>query len=140
MPGVRAKSLELLVFLAVHRDGATLTDIRHAIWPDIADQRAAERLSTCLSNLRSTIRKALDNTDPHQPRASDLHTDPIAKAGGRYRLDPAIVSVDWWDLLDGQRSTPAGNVTATSATPITERNAYPWLSTALGHLMNTEES
>ncbi|MCI0688664.1 MAG: LysM peptidoglycan-binding domain-containing protein, partial [Sporichthyaceae bacterium] len=32
--GLRAKAVELLVYLALHRDGAALNDIMEALWPD----------------------------------------------------------------------------------------------------------
>src|SRR5262249_53900040 len=55
-PKLRAKSLELLVYLAVNRSGASLSDIMEAIWPEATLRRAGQRLSTCVGNLRGVIR------------------------------------------------------------------------------------
>src|SRR5207244_2638603 len=55
-PKLRAKSRELLVYLAVNRSGRSLSDIMEAIWPEATLSRAKERLSTCVANLRSVIR------------------------------------------------------------------------------------
>jgi hypothetical protein len=46
MDGLREAALELLVYLAVHRDGATLDDIKEAIHGDATRQRAAQRLTS----------------------------------------------------------------------------------------------
>jgi hypothetical protein len=134
--GVRAKSLELLVFLAVHRTGAALADICGAVWPDVPAQRATQRLSTCLSNLRGRLRSVLDSAgadDRHDPGA---RRDPIVNTGGHYHLDPAIVSVDWWHLLDAHRTDSAavapGDLQAAAAR-IADGRPYPWLHAAPIH-------
>ena len=124
MRGLRAKSIELLVYLAIHRDGVPLDQIIEAVWPGVPAQRAAQRLSTCLANLRTIIRAALPTTDP------DAKAEPIVNTGGHYHLAPAIIDVDWWQLLDEQATTD------TSAAALKEgwhlladRCDYPWLDT-----------
>jgi two-component SAPR family response regulator len=102
-PKLRAKSVELLVYLAVNRSGASLSDIMEAIWPDATLRRAGERLSTCVANLRGVIR-AVAATTMNIPEDTDQQTsrklEPVINSGGFYRLDPTIVSVDWWTMLD----------------------------------------
>ncbi|MEU1746643.1 LysM peptidoglycan-binding domain-containing protein [Micromonospora arida] len=96
--GLRAKSLELFVYLVVHRGGANLDDIMEAIWPDVTVSRASERLSTCAANLRTTIRSiAQTGTGPDDdtPRI-----EPVINTGGRYHLDPNLLDVDWWTVQD----------------------------------------
>lgn len=99
--GLRAKSVELLVYLAVHRRGASLNDIMEAIWPEATMRRAAERLSTCAANLRGVIRAqhTSDNSNTDADRAGK-QLEPVVNTGGHYHLDPSIVDIDWWRLLD----------------------------------------
>lgn len=96
--GLRAKSLELLVYLATHRDGAGLSDIMEALWPDAVVRRAAERLSTCVANLRGVIRSQAQGAAHADSARARL--EPVINTGGRYHLDSALLQVDWWDLQD----------------------------------------
>jgi DNA-binding SARP family transcriptional activator len=128
--GVRAKSLELLVFLAVHRGGVAVCDILDAVWPDVPAPRANQRLSTCLSNLRSVVRRAWQAADPDDVHAHGARPEPIVNSGGRYHLDPAIVSVDWWRLLDEQQSGPTpvtDEAISAAAARIADGHDFPWL-------------
>jgi two-component SAPR family response regulator len=96
---LRAKSIELLVYLAVNRAGAPLAQIMEALWPDATWRRASERLSTCVANLRHAIRGVLSDTFPDNT-PDDKRVEPVLNSGGHYRLDPAVVDVDWWTVLD----------------------------------------
>jgi two-component SAPR family response regulator len=96
--GLRAKSLELFVYLVVHRGGADLDDIMEAIWPDITVSRAADRLSTCVANLRNIIR-SVAQTDVHDSDEAPK-IEPVINTGGHYHLDPTLLQVDWWTVLD----------------------------------------
>ncbi|SCL25912.1 hypothetical protein GA0070624_3201 [Micromonospora rhizosphaerae] len=130
--GLRAKSMELLVFLVVRRNGAPLTEILHTVWPDVTMQKANQRLSTCLSNLRGIIRGALEAIDPadRDETADGPRPEPIVNTGGHYHLDPAIVTVDWWQLLDERRAcTPSATDAVVSAARarIADGYDYPWL-------------
>lgn len=116
MRGLRGKSVELLVYLAVHRDGTALSDIMEALWPEATWRRASERLSTCVGNLRGVLRAAhpsADDTDDDsgtantddkargdKTKAAVRKPDPIPNTGSRYHLDPTFVQVDWWTVLD----------------------------------------
>ncbi|RLK24735.1 DNA-binding SARP family transcriptional activator [Micromonospora sp. M71_S20] len=81
----RSAALQVLVFLAVHPDGATTTQLVHAIWPGLPAHTVTRRLYTTLSDLRATIRAATTV-------AIIEHTDD------RYRLDPDQIDVDLWRL------------------------------------------
>jgi two-component SAPR family response regulator len=103
MRGMRAKSMELLVYLAVRKDGASLGDIMEAIWPDATMRRASERLSTCVANLRGVIRAAAQpDTSIAAMQAGDARKrlEPVVNTGGHYHLDAAIIDIDWWTVLD----------------------------------------
>ncbi|GAA4474189.1 AfsR/SARP family transcriptional regulator [Phytohabitans houttuyneae] len=127
--GLRNKSIELLVYLAVHRQGASQADIVEAIWPDITPERALQRLSTCLANLRSVIRHA------RQPASNtDSTAEPVRYAAGNYRLNPDAITVDWWLIMDShtQPATTADDRAqlATTAATIAAGSTYPWIDIA----------
>jgi hypothetical protein len=129
--GLRAKSMELLVFLVVHREGATLGEILDTVWPDVTTQKANQRLSTCLSNLRGIIRGVLEATDRDET-SDGTRPEPVVNTGGHYHLDPAIVSVDWWQLLDEQRAgspSATDEVVTAARARIADGYDYPWLDT-----------
>lgn len=100
--GLRQHARQLLVYLAVHRDGANLPDIMETIWPDATLRRAAERLSTEVADLRRRIRQA----------ANDTNSQPVINTGGRYHLNPDLVEVDLWRLTD---TVQAANVSTDQA-------------------------
>jgi DNA-binding SARP family transcriptional activator len=91
--GLRHHARELLVYLAVHRNGARLPDIMEAFWPAATVRRAAERLSTETANLRRILRHA----------AGDAGIQPVVNTGGRYHLAPELIDVDIWQLSDALR-------------------------------------
>jgi len=96
--GLRRHASELLVYLAVHREGARLSEIMEALWPDATMRRAQQRLSTEVASLRRAIRTA----------AADPHVQPVVNTGGHYHLDPHAVDIDLWRLLD-HLNPPAGS-------------------------------
>jgi two-component SAPR family response regulator len=109
-PGIRSKAIELLVYLAVNRHGADLSDIMEALYPDANLRRAGERLSTVVADLRKHIRQAAAApADTEQPRKQRL--EPIPNTGSRYHLDPRIVRVDWWTVLDHYEATATATAT-----------------------------
>ncbi|WP_262285476.1 hypothetical protein [Micromonospora sp. MA102] len=81
----RSAALQVLVFLAVHPEGATTTDLVQAIWPGLPAHTVSGRLYTTLSDLRAGIRTATDATVLG-------HTDD------RYHLNAERVDVDLWRL------------------------------------------
>jgi hypothetical protein len=116
--GVRAKSQELLVYLAVNRAGATTADILAAVWPNVPADRAQQRLSTCLSNLRNAIRSVNNAAEP-QP-------DPVLNTSGRYRLNDAVLTVDWWNHPDHHPDSRCAPPTAPAG--LADVQSYPWLA------------
>lgn len=88
--GLRSKSLELLTFLVQHRSGAAITEILSAVWPDVPAEKAHQRLSTVVTNLRNAMRDVLRTGAPNQATP-----DPIINTGGRYHLNPNVVTVDY---------------------------------------------
>jgi len=82
--------LELLVLLAVHPRGVSRDAIVDALWPDHPPRNPASVLRTVLSR----IRRALDTA------TRGAIADLVLSEHGRYRLDPALVHVDYWTFTD----------------------------------------
>ncbi|MFI6098191.1 transcriptional regulator [Lentzea sp. NPDC051213] len=91
---------ELLVFLAVHPDGATREALVAALWADSAPEKTTNAMNTSLSRLRRALGKATEGA-----------LAEIAVVGdGRYRLDPALVDVDYWRFdraVTARRAAPS---------------------------------
>ncbi|MEV4515636.1 hypothetical protein AB0K00_42630 [Dactylosporangium sp. NPDC049525] len=131
--GLRAKSLELLAFLVVHRSGAAITEILDAVWQGVPAEKASQRLSTVVSNLRNAMREVLKAGTPTQA-AGPAAPEPIINTGGRYHLNREVVIVDHWELIDATRPTP--DVGTIGSSPgladgdmlrLTASLEYPWL-------------
>jgi two-component SAPR family response regulator len=85
---LRAKALELAVYLACHPKGAPTREIGEHLCPEARLREADQRVHTYASNLRHVL-----------TRAGGTRQDAyLIKVGGRYRLDPATVEVDLWQL------------------------------------------
>jgi DNA-binding SARP family transcriptional activator len=109
--GLRRKAAELLLYLAAHRGGAAIDDIKEALWPDAPMSRAKERLATDVANLRASLRAGAgitaqqaepDAAAAQKPRGRKKPIGPefVLNPGGRYILAPDLVDVDWWRVGD----------------------------------------
>jgi DNA-binding SARP family transcriptional activator len=96
----RSAALQVLVYLAVHRDGATARDITEAIWPGVPPATITDRLYTTISSINTALPTARGR--------------PVDHADGRYRLNPDLVTVDLWQLQTAIRA-------ATTALPGRDR-------------------
>ncbi|MFY1703055.1 transcriptional regulator [Micromonospora sp. WMMA1923] len=92
---LRAKALELAVYLAVHPDGATTREVGEYLEPDARLSQADQRVHTNASNLRHVLGRA---------GTAESKNAYLIKSSGRYRLDPATVDVDVWRLRDLMRT------------------------------------
>lgn len=81
---------ELLIYLALHPEGVSRAAIIDSLWASRPARDPAAVLRTVLSRLRSTIDNATS------PELGDL----VVTQHGRYRLDPALVEVDYWTFAD----------------------------------------
>ncbi|MEU4252467.1 BTAD domain-containing putative transcriptional regulator [Amycolatopsis sp. NPDC026612] len=81
---------DLLLYLALHPQGVPRAAIIDSLWASRPAQDPAAVLRTVLSRLRSTIHKAT------APDIGDL----VVAQHGRYRLEPAVVTVDYWSFAD----------------------------------------
>jgi hypothetical protein len=125
---LRAKALELAVYLAVHPDGASTRDIGEYLEPDARISQADQRVHTNASNLRHVLGRA---------GTAETRNAYVIKSAGRYRLDPATVDVDVWTLRDLMRSAtiaaePRRRELLTAAcdlctAPLAEGKGYEWI-------------
>jgi DNA-binding SARP family transcriptional activator len=92
---VRRASLELLVYLVVHRDGATVEQICDDMWPALRRSESSQRLHTAASTLRHLLAAAAD-ADAEAHHAGQC----LGKHAGRYRLNPQLLDVDLWRLQE----------------------------------------
>jgi DNA-binding SARP family transcriptional activator len=76
---------ELLVFLALHPDGASREALISALWAASPPERTTNAMNTSISRLRRALAAATGNV------LSDL----VVVGEGRYRLDPELVEVDY---------------------------------------------
>jgi DNA-binding SARP family transcriptional activator len=150
---VREIALELLTYLAVHRDGATIGDIKKALYPEATPDRARQRLSTDLANLRNRLRHAHPTTGNSNSNGTGTGTgdklaDPVINTGGHYHLNPDIVDVDWWHVQDAvtrtkQATTPHEQSAALTDAlawhhgPLADNLPYDWMSHASHHVRRT---
>jgi DNA-binding SARP family transcriptional activator len=104
VPIQRTAALQVLIFLAVHRHGAVGNQLIAALWPGPRPERAAERLYTPVSKLRTALRGAAG-------------TDVLIRDGDRYRLDQRHIDVDLWRLHT------AADRAATAVDPAERRRA-----------------
>lgn len=88
---LRSKARELAVFLACHPDGASTREIGEYLEPDARLSQADQRVHTNASNLRHVLSRA---------GSAEAKNTYVIKSTGRYRLDPATVQVDIWQLRD----------------------------------------
>ncbi|MYW91669.1 LysM peptidoglycan-binding domain-containing protein [Amycolatopsis rubida] len=84
--GLRSRAREVLAYLAAHQHGTTADTLREAIQPD----QPAARLHEAVSFARGALRTATGRDDEQF----------VLAESGRYRLDPASITADVWDLDD----------------------------------------
>lgn len=80
---------DLLVYVALHPDGAPRHTLAETLWPHGPTERPANALHTTLSRLRRTLRAATSD---------DALAGLVTARGDRYQLDPDLVDVDYWHL------------------------------------------
>lgn len=94
-----SRPVELLVYLAVHPGGVSREGIVDALWPDAPPRNPASVLRTVLSRIRRALGTATRGA------CGEL----VLVEHGQYRLDPAVVEVDYWgfaDAVTARRTAP----------------------------------
>ncbi|MFD8494882.1 BTAD domain-containing putative transcriptional regulator [Amycolatopsis sp. NPDC059657] len=107
---------EILLCLALHPDGARRAWLTATLWPDAPGDRPYNSFRATLSQLRRALRAATGDTLTNVTLAGD----------GHYRLDPAVVDVDLWQLNDAlTRSRRTPNAAARIAALRAAIDLYP---------------
>ena len=83
-PRLGARQRELIVLLALHRDGLERGRVAETLWPGSPPDRPFNALHTTLSRMRRTI------------ASTDAPADLIVNRGDRYLIDSDVVDVDSW--------------------------------------------
>jgi DNA-binding SARP family transcriptional activator len=81
---------EILVYLALHRDGVRRDTLTAALWPEAPGDRPHNSFHATLSQLRKALRQATGETVANLTMNDD----------GHYLLDPALVTADLWQVQD----------------------------------------
>lgn len=97
VPDISRPGRELLAYLAAHPGGATRDTIIEAIWPDSGADRPDTAFHTTLSRLRKRLR---DTT------GTNTTSDIIIATDGRWHLNRAHVTVDYWTFLETHPRNP----------------------------------
>ncbi|WP_067902636.1 BTAD domain-containing putative transcriptional regulator [Nocardia vaccinii] len=84
---LQPRSRELLTVLALHPDGLSRGDLIDALW----GQRPPDRPGIALTNALGRLRGAVATATGHQAVL-------LIEDRPRYRLDPAAVTVDYWEF------------------------------------------
>jgi DNA-binding SARP family transcriptional activator len=87
------KQREVLVYLALHRNGVRRETLNEAVWPDSRPPRPYNSFHNTLSMLRRAVSDATDS------RIANL----VVNDDGRYRLNNDLTSVDVWQLQNALR-------------------------------------
>ncbi|MGW5053961.1 BTAD domain-containing putative transcriptional regulator [Actinokineospora sp. NPDC004072] len=122
---------ELVVFLALHPDGASREALTAALWPTRPPERITNALNTTLSRLRRALAAATDGA------AADL----VVIGEGRYRLDPELVEVDFhrfaaamtdrrFAATDAERISAYRRVVDSYTGPLADGLSTEWIETA----------
>src|SRR6266545_4280922 len=82
----RSAALQVLVFLALHPDGATSHDLAAALWPGVRP-RPTDRVYTAASTLRTAL-----------ARVTDADVEVLTRNEERYQLNHHLLQVDLWTL------------------------------------------
>ena len=86
----RSHAVQILVHLAVAPEGATSDELMAALWPETRPHFSRGRFHTNISELRDVLAEAAG-------------TEAITRTDERYRLDPAHLDVDIWQLTAAAR-------------------------------------
>lgn len=100
---------EILVYLALHRDGCRREALSAALWPDAPGERPYNSFHATLSQLRRGLRRT----------GNDDTLDLIVNQDSHYRLDQTILTADLWRLQDA--ITASRQASATEAVAASNR-------------------
>lgn len=122
---------DLLCFIALEPDGARRDILVATLWPESPPDQRGNGLRLATGRLRGSLAAA---TGGHVQ-------DPFVISDGRYRLNPALFTVDYWTFVraqragrsastDTQRRTAFEHVIATYTGELAEDITADWINTS----------
>ncbi len=122
---------ELLVFLALHPDGASREALIAALWATNPPERTTNAMNTSLSRVRRAVAQATENA----------LSDVVLVGEGRYRLNPGLVEVDYHRFAaavvarrvattDADRTEAYRRVVDSYTGPLADGMSTDWIETA----------
>jgi DNA-binding SARP family transcriptional activator len=87
--GLRSVAKELLAWLCLRPEGASVEAAVEALWPDTERSQVHKQFWQAATNLRTRLRTA-----------GDPGTKVLVQSGDVYRLDPAALTCDLWVFQD----------------------------------------
>ncbi|QFZ24236.1 transcriptional regulator [Saccharothrix syringae] len=122
---------ELLVFLALHHDGASREALIAALWAASPPEKTTSAMNSGLTRLRRAVAAATEGA----------LSDVVLTSEGRYRLDPDLVEVDYWCFAaavaarraattEQQRVEAYRRVVAGYSGPLADGLSTEWIETA----------
>jgi len=109
----RSGSWQLAVYLALQPDGVTRADLLETIFGHLKQSTATASLNTCLYELRRAL-------------IVNGHT-ALLTIDDRHRLDPALITVDWWQLEADLRRGNYEAAIARYTGPLADGHSWDWL-------------
>ncbi|WP_162907427.1 AfsR/SARP family transcriptional regulator [Allorhizocola rhizosphaerae] len=109
----RSGSRQIAVYLALHPDGTSRYELLEHIFGHMTMSSATTSLDSCLYELRRLL------------AAND--GSALMRLDDTYRLDPQLITVDWWQLLYHLRRGDLTQATTQYAGPIADGHTWPWL-------------
>ncbi len=106
---LQPRTRELIAVLATHPDGLSCSQLVEALWGEQCPRNPASAVHTALGRLRAAIAAATDGTV----------TRPLAREGDRYRLDPAVTTIDYREFRDAVQQRRRANTDAQRRTACT---------------------
>jgi DNA-binding SARP family transcriptional activator len=88
------KHRHLLIFLALHPEGATREAIREALWPTARGPKPLNAFYATVSQIRGKLTELIDS------EAAEI----IELRGERVALNTDLIGVDYWELLDAEHA------------------------------------
>ncbi|GIH05713.1 hypothetical protein Rhe02_37800 [Rhizocola hellebori] len=109
----RSGSRQIAVYLALHPDGATRDELLEHIFGHMTRASAAGSLNSCLYEIRRLL--SIDDRSV------------LTRLDDSYRLDPDMITVDWWQLLHDLQHGHLEHAVASYLGPIADGHTWDWL-------------
>ncbi|WP_156755868.1 winged helix-turn-helix domain-containing protein [Actinokineospora pegani] len=128
---LQPRARELLLFLALHPEGASREALIAALWPTSPPERTTNALNTGVSRLRRALTLAV----------GDSLANAVLTGDGRFQLDPDLVEVDYHRfaaavasrraaMSDQERAHAYRDIVNAYTGPLADGMSTEWIETA----------